>query len=117
MDIADITATDLQDEIYGPIIIEEYREQVTKRMKDDNYMHILSAYVNSIVQVFESFLRTQIDLVEDDFKLILGEYISSTVTHESKPTFYTFKDLSDDSFFKIFNLNLKVQFITQLILN
>ena len=34
LDISDITATDLQDDIIGPIIIEEYREQVTKRMED-----------------------------------------------------------------------------------
>ena len=31
LDISDIIATDLQDEILSPIIIEEYREQVTKR--------------------------------------------------------------------------------------
>ena len=36
--ISDITATDLQDDVIGPIIIDEYREQVTKRMKDDQYM-------------------------------------------------------------------------------
>ena len=30
--IEDITAEDLQDEIIGPIIIEEYKKQVTKRM-------------------------------------------------------------------------------------
>ena len=35
LDIEDITAADLQDEIVAPNIIEEYREQVTKRMKDD----------------------------------------------------------------------------------
>ena len=40
LDISDITATDLQDDIIGPIIIEEYREQVTKRMEDDGYMNI-----------------------------------------------------------------------------
>ena len=34
LDIEDITA-DLQDDIIGPIIIEEYKKQVTKRMKDD----------------------------------------------------------------------------------
>ena len=33
--LSDITATDLQDDIVGPIFIDEYREQVTKRMKDD----------------------------------------------------------------------------------
>ena len=31
LDISHITATDLQDDILGPIIIEEYREQVTKK--------------------------------------------------------------------------------------
>ena len=30
LDISDITATDLEDDIIAPIIIEEYREQVTK---------------------------------------------------------------------------------------
>ena len=33
-DIEDITAEDLQDDIIGPIIIEEYKKQVTKRMND-----------------------------------------------------------------------------------
>ena len=33
--ITNITATDLQDDIIAPINIKEYREQVTKRMKDD----------------------------------------------------------------------------------
>ena len=31
LDISDITAVDLQDEIIGPIIIGKYREQVTKK--------------------------------------------------------------------------------------
>ena len=35
LDISDITATDLQDDIIAPIIIEEYKEQVTRRMNDD----------------------------------------------------------------------------------
>ena len=34
LDISDITADDLQNEIIGPIIVEEYREHVTKRMKN-----------------------------------------------------------------------------------
>ena len=60
LDIEDITAADLQDEIIGPIIIEEYKEQVTKRMKDEQYMNILAIYTSSVFQDFESFLRTQI---------------------------------------------------------
>ena len=35
LDISDITAIDLEDDILGPIIINEYRNQATKRMKDD----------------------------------------------------------------------------------
>ena len=73
LDISDITATDLQDEIVGPII-EEYKKQVSKRMKDGGYMNILADYNSSIFQDFESFLRTEPDLVEDDIRLVLDEY-------------------------------------------
>ena len=38
LDIEDNTAAGLQDEITAPIIIEEYKNQVTKRMKDDKSM-------------------------------------------------------------------------------
>ena len=75
LEITDITAADFQDEIIAPIIIEEYREQVTKRMKDEEYMHILALYIRYTFQDFESFLRTEIDLVEDDYRLVLNEYI------------------------------------------
>ena len=54
-DISEITATDLQDEIIAPNFFKEYREQVTKIMKDDKYMLILSMYVDSIFQDFENF--------------------------------------------------------------
>ena len=94
MGISDITATDLQDDIIGPIFIDEYREQVTKRMKDDQYMKILAIYNSSVFQDFESFLRTQIDLVQDDIKLVLDEYNSSYTTYELDSGIYTFKDIS-----------------------
>ena len=93
MDISDVTPTDLQNEKIGPIIIKEHREQVTKRMINEQYMRILAIY-SSVFQDFESFLRTQIDLVEDDIRLVLDEYNSSFNTYELKPGIYTFKDLS-----------------------
>ena len=96
--IKDITAEDLQDDIIGPIIIEEYKEQVTKRMNDEQYMNILAFYTSSVFQDFESFLRTQIDLVEDDIKLVLDEYNSSFITYELEPGIYTFKDISEALF-------------------
>ena len=95
LDISDITDEDLQDDIIAPIIIEEYKKQVTKRMKDGQYMNILSIYTRSVFQDFESFLRTQIDLVEDDVKLVLDEYNSSFITYELEPGIYTFKDISE----------------------
>ena len=85
LDISDITATDLQDDIIGPIIIEKYNEEVTKRMKDEQYMNILAIYTSSVFQDFESFLTTQIDLVEDDIKQVLDEYNSSFITYELEP--------------------------------
>ena len=98
LDIEDITAEDLQDDIIGPLIIEEYEEQVTKRMNDEQYMNILALYTSSVFQDFESFLRTQIDLVEDDIKLVLDEYNSNFITYELEPGIYTFKDISEALF-------------------
>ena len=95
MDVSDITDTDLQDDLIGPIIIEEKKKQVTKRMKDDNYMFILSGYSSSIFQDFESFLRTEVDLVEDGIKLVLDEYNSIFITYEISPGIYTFKEISE----------------------
>ena len=57
-------------------------------------MRILSIYASSVFQDFESFLRTEIDLIEDDIKLVLDEYNSSFITYELQPRNYTFKDLS-----------------------
>ena len=95
LDISDITATDLQEDIIGTLNIQEYSEQVTKRMEDVGYMNILSGYPRSLIQDFESYLRTEIDLVEDDIRLFLHKYNSSFNTYELDPGIYTFKDLSE----------------------
>ena len=96
--ISDITDADLQDVIIGPIIIDEYLEQVTKRMNDGQYMKILAGYVSSVFQDFESYIRTEVDLVEDDVRLVLDEYNSSFITYELEPGIYTFKDISEALF-------------------
>ena len=98
MDISDITAADLQDDIIAPIIIEEYKKQVTKRMEDGGYMKILAGYVSSVFQDFESYLRAEVDLFQDDVKLVLDEYNSSFITYELDPGIYTFKDISEALF-------------------
>ena len=88
LDISDITAVDLQADLRAPIVIEEYKKQVTKRVKDDKYMFFLSGYTSSIFQDFESFLRTEVELIEDDVKLVLDEYNSSFITYEIPPSFF-----------------------------
>ena len=99
LDIEDITAADLQDDIIAPIITEEYRKQVSKRMNNEQYMNILARYTSSVFQDFESFLRTQIDLVEDDIKMVLDEYNSSFITYELEPGIYSYRDLSEALFY------------------
>ena len=99
LDIEDITAADLQDDIIAPIINKEYKEQVSKRMKDEQYMNILAIYTSSVFQDFESFLRTQIDLVEDDIKQVLDEYNSSFITYELEPGIYNYREISEALFY------------------
>ena len=98
LDISDITAADLQDDLIDPIFIEKYREQVRKRRKNEQYMNFVAGYVSSVFQDFESNLRTEVDLIEDDIKLVLDEYISCFFTHELQPGIYTFKDISEALF-------------------
>ena len=62
-------------------------------------MNILAIYIRSVFQDFESFLRTQIDLVEDDFRLVLDEYNSSFVTYNLEPGIYSYRDLSEALFY------------------
>ena len=57
LDISDITATDLQDEMLAPILIKEYREQMSRKMKDVGYVNILQGYTKSIFQDLESYLN------------------------------------------------------------
>ena len=98
LDSSDTTATDLQDDMIAPFIIEEYRDHVTKRMKDVGYVNILQGYTSSIFQDSESYPRAEVDLVEDDVRLVLDEYNSSLITYELGPVIYTFKDLSESVF-------------------
>ena len=105
MDIEDITAADLQNERIAPIIIEEYKEQVSKRMKDKQYMNILSIYTSSVFQDFENFLRTQIDLIEDHVKLAVDEYNSIFITYELEPGIYSYREVSEAFF-----INLQLEY-------
>ena len=67
-------------------------------MNDEQYMNILAIYISSVFQDFESFLRTQIDLIKGDVKLVLDEYNSSFITYELELGIYSFKDISEALF-------------------
>ena len=86
MDCSGITAADLQDNLIAPIIIDEYREQVTKRMEDGGYMNNLGGYHSSVFQ--------EIDWIEEDLMLVLDKLNSKLITYELEPRDYKFKDLS-----------------------
>ena len=61
LNFSDILAADLQDDLIAPIIIEKYKQQVTKRMKNEQYMNIVAGFVSSVFQDFERHLRTEVD--------------------------------------------------------
>ena len=42
-------------------------------MKNDKSMVILAGYISSIFQNFGSYLRTEVDLVQDDIRLVLDK--------------------------------------------
>ena len=58
-------------------------------------MIIIAGYVSSVFQDFESYLRTEVDLIEDDFKLVSDENNSSFITYGNSPGIYTFTDISE----------------------
>ena len=64
-------------------------------MKNDKCLNVLAVYKSSLFQDFESFLRTEVDLVEDDIRLVLDEDISIFITYKVSPGIYTLKDLSE----------------------
>ena len=85
-------------------------------MKNGKYLVILAMYIDSVFQDFESFLRTKVDLAEDDIKLVLDEYNSSFITYELEPGIYTFIDISKALFnilqpeFELYNNSIDIEY-------
>ena len=75
LEITDIKATDLKNDIKSPINIDECGKLVTKRQKDDKYMKFLAGCFRFIFQDFQSYPRTEIDLVEEDIRLVVDDLI------------------------------------------
>ena len=65
----------------GPNFLEDYRRLLSKRMKSDKHMNILAAaYTSSIFVNIAAYLRTEIDLIENDIRLVVDEHNSSFIT-------------------------------------
>ena len=67
-------------------------------MKDSGYLKILAGYTTSVFQDFESHLRTEVDLVEDDIRLVLDKKNSNFITYQLEPDIYILKYLSEALF-------------------
>ena len=68
--VSDITHNDLQDEVKCPYFLKNIEKY--QKMNDETFMFLLSGYNDSIFQDFESYLRTAVELVENDIKLTLN---------------------------------------------
>ena len=78
--ISHSTYNDSQDKTVCPKIIELYGKKVSKRINDEGYMSLLSGHKISFCQKFETYLRIEVDLVENDVRLALKNYIANCVT-------------------------------------
>ena len=76
-------------------MLKNIGNKLLKEKKDVGYKNILAGYVSSVFQDFESYLRTEVGLVEDVIRLVLADYNLSFITYELEPGIYTSKDLSE----------------------
>ena len=77
MGVSDITPQDLLDYTIRAILIEEHRKAYQEKNHANPLIKSLHRYKIAIFQDFASFLRTEVDLVEDDLRLLIDEYNSS----------------------------------------
>ena len=86
--VLDTSDEDVQDETKGPLINKGYHSL----FKRDGKGVLLRGYIQSIFQDIESYLRTRVDLAEDDIRLILKQYNLNFLTYEIPPGVYTTRD-------------------------
>ena len=80
LNIPHITIENLDDEILGPRIIDEFIKLSNEKKNSDGYMILLLGYSASPFRDFESSLRLVVGLNEEDIQLILKEYNSHFIT-------------------------------------
>ena len=75
----------------GALSIKEYQ----KINKHDGYGVLFGGFIQSNFQEFESYLRSEIVLAEDDIELILKQNLSNFLTYELHPGVYTIRDFME----------------------
>ena len=93
--ISHITNEHLDDEIIGPLIIDEFIKLSTEKKNTDGYIILLLGYARSPFRDFESYLRIIVRLDEEDIQLNLKEYNSHFITYELPPGICSIQDTSD----------------------
>ena len=78
-----------------PLILQNIGKKCLEKNDVGSYKKLLPRYKSSIFQDFESFLRTEADLVDDNINLILDENNSKFINYETPPGIYSIEDLSE----------------------
>ena len=78
--ISDITPYHLQNEKIGPRISQAHRNLRLEKSNTDGYILLLRGYARSPFSDFESSLRIEVGLDEEDVQLILRQSNSNFVT-------------------------------------
>ena len=73
-------------------VFDEHRKELSERIKNHKYMDLLEGCTIFIFQDFESYLRTEIDLVGKHFRLVFDDYNSNFFTCEIPPCICSFED-------------------------
>ena len=73
LDISNITSEHLQGQGRGPRIILAYKKLETEKRQTDGYFMLLTGYARYSFRDFESYLRIEVGLDEDDIQLILKQ--------------------------------------------
>ena len=93
--IPDITDSHLEDETLAPRIIETYLKLGSDKSSHDGYIILMMGYARSPFRDFESYLRIDIGLEEDNIRLNIKQYNEKFVTYELDPDKYTIEDLQE----------------------
>ena len=89
LNFSDFTPSHLQHAKIGPRFIQANSKIRLEKSSTDGYITLSMGYARSPFRDFEIYLTIVIGLDEDDIQLILKQYNSHFITHESSPRIYT----------------------------